>query len=84
MHACMHPRDDAFVQVSPSIARSLWRLFCLLRPRGGEDRLAFSVLWEVTPQGQILSSSFHKTFIHSRAALTYAEAQNLIDDPTDK
>nr|CEL66814.1 TPA: DIS3-like exonuclease 1, related [Neospora caninum Liverpool] len=51
---------------------------------GDQDRLAFSVLWEMTPEGDILSSSFHKTFIHSRAALTYAEAQNMIDDPSDK
>ncbi|PFH33293.1 RNB family domain-containing protein [Besnoitia besnoiti] len=51
---------------------------------GDQDRLAFSVLWEMTSEGDILSSSFHKTFIHSRAALTYAEAQNMIDDPGDK
>ncbi|KFG65374.1 RNB family domain-containing protein [Toxoplasma gondii RUB] len=51
---------------------------------GNQDRLAFSVLWEMTPEGDIVSSSFHKTFIHSRAALTYAEAQNMIDDPNDK
>ncbi|PHJ16079.1 rnb family domain-containing protein [Cystoisospora suis] len=51
---------------------------------GGQDRLAFSVLWVMTPKGEILSSSFHKSFIHSRAALTYAEAQNMIDDPSDR
>lgn len=48
--------------------------------RGGQERLTFSVLWEVAPEtAEILSTSYTKAVISSRAALTYAEAQALID-----
>ncbi len=50
--------------------------------RGGEERFAFSVIWEVTPDAKIISTEFKKSVIRSRAALTYAEAQMRIDDPT--
>ena len=50
--------------------------------RGGEERFAFSVLWEMAPDASILSTQFTKSVIRSRAALTYAEAQMRIDDPT--
>uniref|UniRef100_A0A131YT94 Exosome complex exonuclease RRP44 n=1 Tax=Rhipicephalus appendiculatus TaxID=34631 RepID=A0A131YT94_RHIAP len=48
--------------------------------RGGEERLAFSVVWEVTPEAEVVNTDFHKSIIKSRAALTYAEAQARIDD----
>ncbi len=44
------------------------------------DRFAFSVLWEMTPAAQIVDVSFCKSSIHSKAAMTYAEAQTLLDD----
>ena len=47
------------------------------------DRYAFSVLWEVTPDAEILNVNFHKTLIHSMAALTYQQAQSFIDQPDD-
>ena len=49
--------------------------------RGGEERLAFSVLWEVDEGASIILTRFTKSVIRSRAALTYAEAQMRIDDP---
>lgn len=49
--------------------------------KGNVDRFAFSVLWEVTPDAQIVNVEFHKTLIHSIAALTYQEAQTMIDLP---
>uniref|UniRef100_A0A1E1X5G1 Exosome complex exonuclease RRP44 n=1 Tax=Amblyomma aureolatum TaxID=187763 RepID=A0A1E1X5G1_9ACAR len=52
--------------------------------RGGEERLAFSVVWEMTPEGEVASTDFHKSIIKSRAALTYAEAQARIDDKSKK
>ena len=48
--------------------------------RGGEKRYAFSCIWEVTPQADIVSTRFVKSIIRSRVALTYAEAQMRIDD----
>lgn len=49
--------------------------------RAGVDRLAFSVIWELTPEGNIVKVHFTKSVIRSRAAMTYAEAQSRIDDP---
>ncbi len=50
--------------------------------RGGEERFAFSTIWELTPNAEIVSKRFMKSVIRSRAALTYAEAQMRIDDPS--
>jgi len=49
--------------------------------RADVDRLAFSVIWELTPEGNIVKVHFTKSVIRSRAAMTYAEAQSRIDDP---
>ena len=49
--------------------------------RGGEERLAFSCIWEITPNANIVSTSFVKSIIKSRLAFTYQEAQMRIDDP---
>jgi len=54
--------------------------------KGKVDRYAFSVLWEVTKSADIVSVQFHKSIIHSIAALTYQQAQSYIeqnDDSTD-
>mmetsp|Transcript_22374 Transcript_22374/g.48514 ORF Transcript_22374/g.48514 Transcript_22374/m.48514 type:complete len:1161 (-) Transcript_22374:36-3518(-) len=49
--------------------------------KGNVDRFAFSVLWEVTPEAEIVDAEFKKSIIHSIAALTYQQAQSLIDKP---
>ena len=50
--------------------------------RGGEERLAFSCLWELTPNADIVTTVFCKSIIKSRMAFTYQEAQMRIDDRT--
>lgn len=47
--------------------------------------MAFSVLWELDAEANILSGKtrFCKSSIHSRAGMTYAEAQALLDNPGD-
>ena len=52
--------------------------------RGGEERFAFSCVWELTPNAEIVKKDFFKSIIKSRAALTYQQAQMKIDDPADK
>lgn len=47
------------------------------------DRLCFSVVWEITPEGEIVSTEFHKAVIHSEASLTYYAAQSRIEDQSD-
>ncbi|XP_041376230.1 exosome complex exonuclease RRP44-like [Gigantopelta aegis] len=49
--------------------------------RSNVDRLAFTVIWEMTKEAEILKSTFTKSVICSKASLTYAEAQMRIDDP---
>ncbi|KAJ2741500.1 exosome catalytic subunit dis3, partial [Coemansia sp. BCRC 34301] len=46
------------------------------------DRLAFSCIWELDQDANIIDVTFHKSVIHSKASLTYEEAQNRIDDPS--
>ena len=48
--------------------------------RANVDRFVFSVVWELTPNAEIVSQRFHKSIVHSRAALTYGEAQAMLDD----
>ncbi|XP_050442392.1 exosome complex exonuclease RRP44 [Adelges cooleyi] len=48
--------------------------------RGGEERLAFSCVWEMTLEAEIVKSSFTKSVIKSKAAMTYEQAQLIIDD----
>ncbi|DBA70092.1 TPA: hypothetical protein ACH3X2_012255 [Trebouxia sp. C0005] len=48
--------------------------------RSNVERLAFSAIWEMTQDAQVLHVRFTKSVIKSQAALTYAEAQSRIDD----
>lgn len=51
---------------------------CSLRPY--VERLAFSVIWELTPEGKIVKVRFTKSVISSKEAFTYAAAQQRKDD----
>jgi exosome complex exonuclease DIS3/RRP44 len=35
------------------------------------DRLAFSIFWEFTPEGDLVKTYFSKSIIHSKASLHY-------------
>ncbi|XP_036396599.1 exosome complex exonuclease RRP44 [Megalops cyprinoides] len=48
--------------------------------RSNVDRLAFSCIWEMNHNAEILNTRFTKSVINSKASLTYAEAQMRIDD----
>ncbi|TXG59235.1 hypothetical protein EZV62_013808 [Acer yangbiense] len=48
--------------------------------RADVERLAFSVIWEMTPEAEIISTRFSKSVIKSCAALSYVEAQARMDD----
>eukprot|EP00178_Gracilaria_changii_P013052 TRINITY_DN3673_c0_g3_i1.p2 TRINITY_DN3673_c0_g3~~TRINITY_DN3673_c0_g3_i1.p2 ORF type:complete len:953 (+),score=149.75 TRINITY_DN3673_c0_g3_i1:8738-11596(+) len=56
--------------------------FCSLR--GGEERLAFSVLMRMDNNGNITQREFGRSVIKSKAALTYEMAQNRIDEAREK
>lgn len=55
---------------------------CSLKPY--VERYAFSVLWEVTPDADIVASRFTKSVIRSREAFSYEQAQIRIDDATQQ
>ncbi|CAI9110453.1 OLC1v1010476C1 [Oldenlandia corymbosa var. corymbosa] len=48
--------------------------------RADVERLAFSVIWEMTSEADIISTRFTKSVIKSSAALSYVEAQARMDD----
>ncbi|KAJ6809856.1 exosome complex exonuclease RRP44-like protein A [Iris pallida] len=48
--------------------------------RSDVERLAFSVIWEMTPEAEIISTRYTKSVIKSCAALSYVEAQARMDD----
>lgn len=48
--------------------------------RADVERLAFSVIWEMTPEAEIISTKYTKSVIKSCAALSYVEAQARMDD----
>lgn len=50
--------------------------------RSDVDRMAFSCIWEMNHDAEILKTRFTKSVINSKASLTYAEAQMRIDDTT--
>lgn len=51
---------------------------CSLKPY--VQRYAFSAMWEMTKDAEIVGSSFTKSVIRSRRAFSYEEAQQQIDD----
>ncbi|KAI0683293.1 RNB-domain-containing protein [Cytidiella melzeri] len=53
---------------------------CSLRP--DVERLAFSVIWEMSSDAEILNVRFTKSVIASKSAFTYEEAQIRKDTPT--
>lgn len=48
--------------------------------RSNVERLAFSCIWEITPDATPVRYEFTKSVIASKASLTYEEAQNRIDN----
>ncbi|CAE6421872.1 unnamed protein product [Rhizoctonia solani] len=70
---------DKRIDMLPSL---LGTNLCSLRPY--VERLAFSAIWELTPDADIVKVRFTKSVIASKAAFTYEEAQIRKDDPTLK
>nr|XP_026500035.1 DIS3-like exonuclease 2 [Vanessa tameamea] len=52
-------------------------MLCSLFP--GVDKLAFSIFWEVTESGIVISHRFAKTIIHSCCQLAYEHAQAVLE-----
>ncbi|XP_060521982.1 DIS3-like exonuclease 2 [Cylas formicarius] len=57
-------------------------LHCSLLP--GEDKLAFSVFWEMSEEGEVFNTRFARTVVNSCTQLAYEHAQCMIEFPDRK
>ncbi len=64
----------------PMLPEILSNGLCSLNPN--EDTLAFSAMFEITPDGEVLKREFKKSIIHSKKRFTYEEAQAVLDAGT--
>ncbi|ESZ93918.1 mitotic control protein dis3 [Sclerotinia borealis F-4128] len=55
---------------------------CSLKPY--VERYAFSCLWEITPDAEIVNSEYTKSVIKSREAFSYEDAQIRVDDASQQ
>jgi len=61
----------------PMLPEKLSNNICSLVPN--EDRLTFSVIFEMTDKGNLLNHQIAKTIINSKRRFTYEEAQKIIE-----
>ena len=61
----------------PMLPERLSNELCSLRPN--EDKLCFSVIFEINDKGHVLSHRIDKTIINSDVRMSYQEAQTLIE-----
>ena len=61
----------------PMLPEHLCNGICSLRP--DEDKLAFSVIFEMNRRGEVLNHRIGRTVIRSNRRFTYEEAQNVIE-----
>ena len=64
-------------KVVPMLPRLLCERLCSLNP--GDNKLTYSVMWTITPDGRIISEWFGRTVIRSCVKLSYDHAQQLIE-----
>lgn len=64
-------------RVVPMLPEHLSNGICSLRP--DEDKLTFSVMFEMTPDGRVVSERIARTVIRSIRRFTYEEAQERIE-----
>lgn len=64
-------------RVVPMLPEHLCNGICSLRP--DEDKLAFSVIFEMTEHGDVVNSRIARTVIRSNRRFTYEEAQERIE-----
>ncbi len=67
-------------RVNPMLPERISNELCSLRPH--EDKLCFSVIFQMTPKGDIKSKWEGKTVIHSDQRFTYEDVQQIIEQKT--
>ncbi len=66
-------------RVIPMLPEHLSNQLCSLQPH--EDRLTFSCIMDIDAKGEVRDYQIHPSVIHSKRRFTYAEVQEIIDDP---
>jgi len=64
-------------RVNPMLPEQISNELCSLRPH--EDKLCFSLLFQITSKGQVKEYWLGKSVIHSDRRFTYEEVQEIID-----
>ena len=64
-------------RVNPMLPEEISNVLCSLRPH--EDKLTFSAVFQITPDGKIKQYWLGKTIIHSDHRFTYEEVQEIIE-----
>lgn len=64
-------------RVLPMLPERISNELCSLRPH--EDKLTFSVIFEITADAQVVRSWIGRTVIHSNHRFTYEEVQDIIE-----
>ncbi|XP_069473649.1 DIS3-like exonuclease 2 isoform X2 [Ambystoma mexicanum] len=67
-------------KVIPMLPRLLCEELCSLNPM--TDRLTFSVMWKLSPEGKILDEWFGRSIICSCVKLSYDHAQSMLENPS--
>lgn len=68
-------------RVIPMLPEQLSNQICSLQPH--QDRLTFSVIMELSPDGKLLDSEFRQSIITSKRRFTYEEVQAIIENQLD-
>lgn len=69
-------------RVVPMLPKELSNGICSLNPN--VDRLAFSCLMDISPEGKLVSYRFEKSVIRSRIKGVYAEVNKILDGSADE
>src|SRR5688572_27832061 len=67
-------------RVNPMLPEHISNVLCSLRP--AEDKLTFSVIFEINLKAEVKHYWVGKTVIHSNRRFTYEEAQQIIEEKT--
>jgi len=65
-------------RVNPMLPEHISNVLCSLRPH--EDKLTFSAIFQLSPNGNVKQYWLGKTIIHSDHRFTYEEVQEIIDN----
>lgn len=65
-------------RVNPMLPEHISNVLCSLRPK--EDKLTFSVIFQITPKAEVKQYWIGKTIIHSDHRFTYEEVQAIVEE----